>query len=231
MNRINQKGMKLIQYKIELAKDYPQIVKESLHLALEQMVANDVIDIDTHQIVLDESVSVSEFEEYLKTKPQFLKSPDEIFQEFESLRFRLHEKLLSYNLRDLHSESVVEKDVILVVKKFCIDEEFTMRYFGVEEKDLVKLMKRRGFVEKFAVLRLPAIFKPFMQTLEYPKDLFVCDVSLVYYDKEINGYSIDLYFELPVDEVEKEENLDSICSAIKAISEKAQVYFEEKTLA
>ena len=86
-------------------------------------------------------------------------------------------------------------------------------------------------MEKFSVLRLTAIFKPFVKTIEYPKDLFVCDVSLVYYDKVENGYSIDLYFELPVEEVEKEEKLDDMCLAIKDIVQKAEGYFASKTVA
>lgn len=231
MNRINQKGMTLIQFKIELMKDYPQIVRDSLKLALGQMAENKVVDIDTYHVVLDESVSVQSFEEYLKTKPQFLKTEEEIFQEFEAIRSRVDEKLSRHELSGLQSESVVDKDIILVFKKFCINESFTMRYFGVEEKDLLKLMKRRGFVEKFSVLRLTAIFKPFVKTIEYPKDLFVCDVSLVYYDKVENGYSIDLYFELPVEEVEKEEKLDDMCLAIKDIVQKAEGYFASKTVA
>jgi hypothetical protein len=40
MNRINQKGMDLLGYKEQLLKDYPELVKKSLLLAVEQMVEN-----------------------------------------------------------------------------------------------------------------------------------------------------------------------------------------------
>lgn len=231
MNRINQRGMDLIQYKCELMKDYPKLVKDSLILALEQMVENKVLDMDTYMLIRDESSTPESFEEYLYTKPNFLKTDEEIFAEFEVIRSKLNDKLASHGLHQLQSESVIDKDIILVTKKFCVNEEFTMKYFGVEEKDLLKLMKRRGFVEKFAVLRLTAIFKPFMEALEVPSDLFVCDMSLVYYDKDENGYSIDLYFELPIEEVEREERLDEFCEGINIVVEKAQAHYEAKTVA
>ncbi|MBP1308678.1 hypothetical protein JOD82_001698 [Paenibacillus sp. 1182] len=231
MNRINQRGMDLIQYKCELMKEYPKIVKDSLYLALEQMVENKVLDMDTYMFIREDSTTATSFEEYLYSKTNFLKTEEEIFAEFEIIRSKLNDKLASHGLDMLHSESVVDKEVILVTKKFCVNEEFTMNYFGVEEKDLLKLMKRRGFVEKFAILRLTAIFKPFMETLDFPKDLFIYDMSLVYYDKDENGYSIDLYFELPVEEVEREEKLDEICEGMSVVVEKTQAHFDAKTIA
>lgn len=231
MNRINQRGMDLIQYKTELMKEYPKLVRDSLLLALETMVENKVLDMDSYLVIKEENSDVSSFEEYLQSKSQFLKTDEEIFQEFEVIRMGLNEKLIANNLEGLQTESVIDKDLILITKKFSINEAFTMEYFGVKENDLLKLMKRRGFVEKFAVLRLTAIFKPFKETLEYPKDLFGCDISLVYFDKNVNGYSIDLYFEIPVEEVEREDKISEYCDAIKEIVGKAEEHYASKTVA
>jgi hypothetical protein len=230
MNRINQKGMELIQYKIELSKDYPEIVKNSLILALEQMLENEVIDLDTYMNIKDETFSLESFEKYLLTKPSFLKTEEEIFQEFEALRKILDDKLDELEVEGLKTESIIDKDVILVTRKFCIDEDFTLRYFGVEEKDLLKLMKRRGFVEKFAVLRLTAIFKQFMEKVTYPKELFDIDVSLVYFDKDENGYSIDFTFEVNIEDIENQEKLDKICEAIKVIKQEVEEFYQKRTI-
>jgi len=91
-------------------------------------------------------------------------------------------------------------------------------------------MKRRGFVEKFAVLRLTAIFRPFVQRVEYPKDLMNFDVSLVYFDKEENGYSIDIFFELPIEKVEKQERIEEMLDHIQTITQQAEAYFRERTI-
>lgn len=230
MNRINQKGMELIQYKSELSKDYPDLIKNSLVLALEQMVESKVLDMDTYMNVKDDTMKNHEFGSYLLTKPSFTKTEEEIFKEFEVLRGVLDEKLIEHNVEGLKTESVIHKDVILITRKFCIDEKFTMGYFGVEEKDLLKLMKRRGFIERFSVLRLTAIFKELMESITYPKDLFAVDVSLVYFDKDENGYSIDFTFEVDIERVEKKENLDSVSEHIKSIKEQAETFYREKTV-
>lgn len=230
MNRINQQGMELIQYKIELSKNYPEIVKKSLILALEQMLENHIVDLDTYMNIKDETFSTKEFEKYLLTKPKFLKTEEEIFKEFEALRSILDKKLEEHQVENLTTESVIDKDVIDITRKFCIDGEFTLNYFGVEEKDLLKLMKSKGFVEKFAVLRLTAIFKSFMKDISYPKDLFNVDVSLVYFDKERNGYNIDLTFEVPIEQIESGENLDIICEKINSIRKQAEEYYQLRTV-
>lgn len=229
MNRINQKGMELIQYKSELTKDYPELIKNSLVLALEQMVENKVLDLDTYMNIKDDTFQEESFTKYLLTKSSFTKTEEEIFKEFEVLRKILDDKLSEHKAEGLKTESVIDKDVILITRKFCIDEAFTMSYFGVDEKDLLKLMKRRGFVEKFAVLRLTAIFKELMNKVTYPENLFKIDVSLVYFDKDENGYSIDFTFEVNIEHIEKRENLDQICETINSIKKEAEDFYNLKT--
>lgn len=230
MNRINKKGMDLLGYKQELVKDYPELVKKSLLIAIEQMVENKVINLDAYEFVKQDVTTVEELERYLKEHDEFLKTEVEIFAEFEIIREKLDRMLKEKGSDSLQTESLINKDVLLVTKKFCIDEQFTLNYFGVEEVDLLKLMKRRGFVEKFSVLRLTAIFKAFMEELEYSQELLKCDVSLVYYDKVENGYSIDVFFELPIEEVEKEEKIEEMCEQIQSIVEKAEKHYEQRIL-
>lgn len=229
MNRINQKGMELIQYKSELSKDYPKLIKDSLVLALEQMVDNKVLDMDTYMNIKDETFINEEFSQYLLTKPSFTKTEEEIFMEFEVLRKILDAKLAEHKAENFKTESMIDKDVILITRKFCINEAFTMQYFGVDEKDLLKLMKRRGFIEKFSVLRLTTIFKEFMGNLSWPEELFGVDISLVYLDKDENGYSIDFSFELNIEHIEKAEKLDDICQEINKIKKEAEDVYNERT--
>lgn len=230
LNRINEKGTQLIQYKEELLKDYPQIVRDSLVLALEQMVENEVVDLDTFNIMVDKSINTDTFREYLLSKPTFSKTEEEIFKEFEIIREELMKKLEANEMEDMFTESVPEKDVIVISKKFCIGEAFTMKYFGVEEKDLLKLMKRRGFVEKFAVLRLTAIFNNVIKLIPMHDNLFKTDVSLVYFDKDENGYSIDLFYEVDIKHFEKEEKIQTIIDSIKDSKLKAEEIYNQKTL-
>lgn len=230
MNRINSQGMELLSYKEELGKDYPEIVRKSMILALEQMQENEVLDLDTYNLVVDKNVSKEELSEFLLTNPLFRKSEEEIFAEFEVIRKKINETFEKQGLTQLSSESLVNKDQLLITKKYCINEQFALDYFSVEEKDLLKLMKRRGFIEKFSVLRLTAIFNRFMEELQFKSELLNFDVSLVYFDKEENGYSIDIQFELPIEVAEKEEHANQICNTIKEVVEKADEYYKLRVI-
>lgn len=231
MNRINQKGTELINYKTELLNNYPELVKKSLLIAIEQMVENKVIDLDAYEFVKQESIGLADLEAYLQERADFLKTDEEVFAEFEMIREMLNLRLKEKGMEHLKTESVINKDAIVVIKNFCIDENFTLSYFGVEEKDLLKLMKRRGFVEKFSVLRLTAIFKTFMEKVEFPEELFACYASPVYFDKTENGYSIDIAFELSIEDVEKEERIEEMCEAIQKIVQDAVAHYEERVKA
>lgn len=231
MNRINQKGMDLLNYKGELLKDYPDLVKKSLLLAVEQMVENSIIPIDAYEYLKQIETTTEDLRTFLAEHLDFLKTEEEIFAEFELIREKLDQWLEKKGMDYLQSESVIDKDVLLVTRKFCIDEQFALTYFGVEEKDLLKLMKRRGFVEKFAVLRLTAIFRDFMKKVSHDQNQLLADVSLVYFDKEQNGYSIDIFFELPIEEVEDEEKLEAMTTVIENVVEQAERHYDSRILA
>lgn len=229
MNKINNVGMKLIEYKTELLKDYPQIVKDSLILALDKLLETKILDVDTYYLIKDESHSIDEFSEYLLTKKAYSKTEQEILQELEILRKRFNDKLENLGIGyDLRTESIVDKEIVMASKKFIIDEKFVMDYFGVSEKDVLQLTKRRGFVEKFAVLRLPKIFNDFLNKITYPKELLKVDASLVYFDEEDLGNAIDLVFEVGVEQLENEEELEQICEKIKELKEDAEEFYRER---
>ncbi|HCL4480116.1 TPA: hypothetical protein N2D99_002184 [Clostridium botulinum] len=231
MNKYNALGVDLINYKIELLKDYPEIVKRSLIASVDQMLQNNLIDLDTHYAVKDYATLVHDFKEYLLTKSAYLKTTEELFSEYEALREKLTQKILDLHIDEqLATESFVDKEKIEIIKSFNIDIEYVKTFFGVEHKDIDKLMKRKGFVEKFAVLRLPKILRDFIKTIEYPDELFICDASLVYYDVETNSYCIDLLFDIPVENLEDEEKLSNITLNVKDIVMNAIEFYKSKTL-
>lgn len=229
MNRINEKGLQMIQYKTELSKDYPKIVRDSLLIALEQMIENKIIDLNTLQILQDSSVSKESFEEYLLENANFSKTREELHKEFEVVRLKLDELLPSFEIEDLMSESDLDKDVITLGEKFFIGEAFVMAYFGIDDKEVNKLMKRKGFVETFAVLRLTAIFNDILKQLPVVST-YKIDSSLVYFDSEGEGYNIDLIFEIPVDSIhfENEDEINALLSSIKEAKSSATRIYQRK---
>ena len=65
INEVNKNVNIITPYKGELLKDYPKIVKDSLHLSLSQLVENNLLDSDTLFLLQDQTQSVDSFESYL----------------------------------------------------------------------------------------------------------------------------------------------------------------------
>jgi len=226
MNRINKQGIELLQYKQELEQQYPDLVKKSMYIALEQMVESDVIDLDTYTTIKNEDLDHHDVEEYLMHKKAFTKTHEEVLAEFEVVRHAINDGLETQNITHLQTESHVDKDVISVTRKFTLGRTFTTEYFGVKEEDLLNLMKRKGFIEKFAVLRLTKILQKARETLTYPKEWFAIDESLVYFDKEEDGYSIDFVLEIPIEHIEATTNHVAICEEIKKITDVVESFYD-----
>lgn len=228
MQKINEVGIKLLEYKEELIKEYPKIVKDALVFSLEQMLNNKVIDLTTYEIIKNESESKDSFKSYLLTKEEFVKTYEELFREYEILRKELNEELITHELLDLKTETIVEKDVIRVLKTFLVDEKFIIDYFGVQETDLIKLMGRKGFVEKFTALRLVKILKDIIREVQNKLFMLKVDNSLVYFNEKNIGYNIDLIIDIDVDDISVLESKDKIITGIKEVNLLAENTYGDK---
>lgn len=249
MNKLNKVGMELLQFKAELLKDYPQLVRNSLILALDNLVTTEIVDYDTSCIVKNKDQSIELLTEYLYQKRNYVKTEVEIFKELESFRVQLDTKLKDQEIFDrVKTSSDSNKEVLRITKKYCLDENYVLNYFEIEEIDVLRLMKRKGFVETFAVLRLTKIFKDFIKKIKeqngekinLTEDYissedtiifdFNCDVGLVYFDEEKNGYSIDFYIEIGVSIIENEEKFQEAVKETKYIIEQLEKYYDERNM-
>lgn len=252
MNKLNKVGMELLQFKTELLKDYPQLVKNSLILALDNLVTAGVVDYNTSCVVKNKEQDLEFLTEYLHQKRNYIKTEMEIFKELEALRVELDSRLRDEQIFDkVITASDPNKEVLRISQKYCLDENYVMNYFEIEEVDVLRLMKRKGFVETFAVLRLTKIFKNFMKKLKEQDSEnvsltenfvssedsidenifdFSYDTGLVYFDEEKNGYSIDFYIEISVAVAENEEKLQEAVKETKYIIEQLEKYYGERNL-
>lgn len=228
MKKINEIGIKLLEYKDELTKDYPKIVRESLVFSLEQMLNNKIIDLTTYEIIKDIKENRDSFMSYLLTKDEFVKTYEELFEEYEVFRKELDEELKNHELFDLKTKTVVEKDVIYILKTFSIDEDFVMNYFGVEKNDLSKLMKGKGFVEKFVVLRLTKVLKDIIDMSNYNISVLCLDNSLVYFNEESNEYNIDLIMKIKIEDISVSDKKKKIIIEIKDVKTLAENIYKDK---
>lgn len=216
--------MEAFEFKREFMKDHSSIIKKSLDIAVDQMLEGEILDLDTYQLIKDAKVTDEDFHSYLESKPAYRKTDEEIKFEMDNIKENLDSRFTEVGLDFMETESIVDRELFIATKKFLIDKEFTMSYFGVPESDAIALMKRKGFVEKFVVLRFVAIFSDF--EIE-PNPHFKSIISGAYsFEEEV--YGIDIHFEIELDEVESQDNLDKIVENIKETVDESITLFNKK---
>lgn len=173
MNRYNEIGMEVLAYKAEMDKQYPPLVRSALESAVDQMQENSLIDLDVHFALKNKEVSNEEFKQLLLEKKNLVKSAKELLSEYDALRVAFDEELRKRevfqkdNLSSVLTESKVEEEQIHVICAFKIDSDFAAGYFGkADEEELEKLMKRKGFVERFVLLRYNKMMSDFLSKHE-----------------------------------------------------------------
>lgn len=230
MIRYNEIGQQLLDYKTELLKDYPALVYDALITSLTKIKEDDIIDYDAFTTVTNNSITMEEMKAYIVTHKRYMKTAQEMEGEFEELRKKLDEKISEIpELEDVYSENNIKQNAIEIKRKFSIDEACVMNYFGVNSDGAVDLMKKRGFVEKFAALRLAKILKDFSEQLVYQTDLFKIDNSPVFCTPE--EYAIEYEFIINIEDIESWDNIDEILQEINRIKQQVDTYYTERFIA
>lgn len=241
--------MEVLEYKKELSKkDYPELVRKALLSAIDQLQSNEVIDVDIHYSLKDNDVTLESFKELLLTKPNLVKTVEELFKEYELTREVLDAKLhalelfrLEKDLAPVITESKVEEEQIHIVSSFRIDSSFAADYFGKSEPDeLDILMKRKGFIERFVVLRYNKMMNDFLSkhdnydvdtgTVEMADGILI-SASPVYYEPESNSYCSEFMIYLDVNLVEEDEQHDAILEIAENEIKKINDYIRIRTIA
>lgn len=237
MNKFNQLGMKIIDYKSELMKGcYPKLVMDSLLESVDKLANDNIVDVDVHYSLKEKTESLDNFKLLLLAKPNYLKTAEELFNEYEKIRAKFDFEINLGDKESVISESNVENEKIMVRKSFVISEDFIKNYFYIEsEKDFETLMKRKGFVEKFAILRLEKIFNDLLGRFTVDKDLFSLTHSNVFFDNDNNVYGIQLLFSVPIEVIENElsKNDDdysrnNLPDNIEEIITNSEVYYKQQ---
>ena len=227
MDRINKIGRTLIGYKSEYSKHYSPIVDESLMIALETQLEKRLLDQEIFDMIINDSISLNDFEAFIGNKREYAKSQKELLEEFEKIRAIVNEALTNINFIEfIETESNTEINKISILKQYTISEEFIKMYFGLEDVDMAQIMKKKGFAEKFAVLRLTKVFKEIFSEMRAEAE-FTQGFSRVYYNPDVNGFSIDYKYHLPVDFINK-ENIDAKVKKVRDVDRVVERKFAKK---
>lgn len=228
MNKFNNLGMEVLDYKTEYLKDYPKLVHDSIGIAIDNK-ADIVDDIKAH--LKDTSLKIEDFRTYLLTQPSCLKTYEQLLVEYEQIRSAIDSILAKNTIgKELNTFSKVEDETIQLTQEFIITDEFIKNYFYVEnDKEFESLMNRKGFIEKFAILRLTKILNDFIDSLDAYSD-FSIRHTLVFFNSEKNVYGIYLEYIIPIDVFENSSKIESIGNSIIKVAEKADKNYKDRML-
>lgn len=230
MQKLNKLGVELLDLKNEVLKDHPAIITKSLMLHAESLVSNAMIDVDTHLALTNEKMLKEDFENYLLEQKKCIKSEEELLSDYELIREQIVEqiKMLGYD-KEIESESIVQREELSFIQTFKITKSWTKKYFGVDDKDVETLFRRKSFVEKFSVLRLPAILNQYMETHPVQNaSLLEVLISDPFYDAELEIYCVSLFSKVSIDKAEEISEQSLIAEQLKNIFETSEVFVEER---
>lgn len=228
MNKFNTLGMEVLDYKTEYLKDYPKLVHDSIGIAIDNK--DDIVDdIKTH--LKDTSLKFDEFKTYLLTQTSCLKTYEQLLVEYEQIRSAIDSILAKNNIaKEIKTFSKVENETIQLQQEFIITEDFIKNYFNIEnDKDFNVLMSRKGFIEKFAILRLTKILKDFINSLDSCQDFSINHTS-AFFNSEKNVYGIYLEYNIPIDVLEDVKKIEIIGNSITKLAEKADKNYKDRML-
>lgn len=228
MQKFNQLGLELLSTKDELMNEtHSEIVRKALLFQAESMTENKLIDPDTHLALTNRDLTHDEFTLFLAEKKSYMKTLEELRNEYGVIRESISE---NFNTEvQFDSLSKVEEESLVYIQTFELDLEWVKSYFLVKETDIPQLIKEKGFVAKFAVLRIPKIVDEFLETKSLEHEVITVNrAEHVYLNAETSSYCMDLIYTIPIDEVEDTSTHSGIAEYISESATASQAFFKEK---
>lgn len=217
-----------MEYRTEYKKHYSDSVDENLKEAINQLYTDKKIDEKIFRNIFNESLPDDSFEIMLSKRKEFTKNTSELNYEFDQIRKKLNEYMIQIGFTNsMNTKNSIDINKIIIIHQFDLNRPYIMASFGVNQTEIIPLMKRRGFVEKFAVLRLNQVLKEIYGEMRMPEDIDH-GYSLVYYNKKTQSFSIDYKFYVNVEVVANEEKMRELVDKIKDLDKIVDKKFHTK---
>lgn len=228
MQKFNQLGLELLSTKEELLnKNHSDVVRKALLFQAESMTQNQLIDPDTHLALTNIDLNQDEFSLFLAEKKLYMKTIEELRNEYDVIREAIAEKFKTGVPFD--SLSKVENESLVYIQTFELDLDWVKSYFLVKENDIPQLIKEKGFVAKFAVLRIPKIIDEFLAKHALAHDVVeTVRAEHVYLNADTSSYCMDLIYTVSIDKVEDFSTHESIATYISESANASNDFFVQK---
>lgn len=232
MNKLRPIANEILNIKKEILNEsHSEIIKKALEISVDRMLAEGFIDLEMHMCIKDSNFSYSELKKYILSSDKYLKTEEELLIEYDTLIKKLESYLANYDIDNYYINVDLVNDKINLCKVFSLDEGFLNRYFYIDGKPdeyIEKLLRKKGFMQQYAVLRFPRILSNFISM--YPEDKrYKMNKSHSYYQTDKKLYSIDLVFSIDANVIEKMNETSNLLIDINNRINEAEAYFKEKT--
>lgn len=228
MEILNKNGETLLDYRKEFKRHYADSIDDALKRAILTLYKEKKISEKLFRIILNENIDDLEVYAYLITQKEYTKSSDELNYEFDKVRQKVNDYLISCNFIDnVSTKNSLNDNKICIIRQYDVGKELLLSFFGLTQTEIIPLMKRKGFMDKFCVLRLNQIFKEIYSELKVPEHVDH-GYSLVYYNKLIQGFSIDYKYYVNINYLMDENNLINILDKIKELDKIVEKKFQNK---
>lgn len=215
MELLNKNGLELMnarrRYLRHYAKDIDQMVKEYIYTLYKEGRIPEKL----FRILLDEKIDDSEVYAYLVSRREYTRSSVELNSEFDKMRVKVNEKLIDIGFtRNVRTENSISTNRIYIIKQYDVPKDFLLSYFGLTPIEIAPLMRRKGFMDKFCVLRLLQVFKEIYTELEIPEHIDH-QFSKVYYNNALQGFSLDYKYMVNLNYLKDPARLADVVIKIK----------------
>jgi hypothetical protein len=228
LEKLNKSGRILVKYREEFKKHYAEKVDTDLKAAISILYKDRTISERIFRNIFNEDISDDTFEGMLLKCKEFAKNQNELNCEFDKIRKKVNEYMIEINfINGMSTKNALDSNKIIIIHEFDLNKSFMTAFFGVNQNEIIPLMKRRGFIEKFSVLRLNQVLKEIFNEITPIEDVDH-GYSLVYYNRETKGFSIDYKYNVNIELLNNDDKMQEIIKNIQKIDLLVTEMFRKK---
>lgn len=241
MRIINKLGEELVARKQVLADWYssgnanPFAIEDTKYIINERYYKSGLINDEIKNSLLNNAVSVSEFEDLLLKSEKYKKTKQQIEEEIAVFADKLLNQLKIQEVPIIKSELRISNDLqsLDIYKTVKITKNMMQSYIGLEsnEESYIKIASK--CVIPFFILRIKKIMGDFCRSELLKSNYIKTEFTPVYTknEKDINEpIMIDFVIKININNLERNENYNDIASFTRVALEQLDLYFRERTL-
>ena len=224
---LNKNGTTLLSYRNYFMRaPAGSSVRRAIQTEVTALYSRHMIPEDIFRMLCDDSIPDEEFYKALSGNPRFQKTTVELDTAFDAKRAQVNAYLLKIGMTNVSTKNRIVQNKIEVLHTYDISKDLLIRYFGLSPAELEPLMGRKGFMDKFCVLRLNKVFLEIRASLGKVENIDH-RYTLVYYNPDINGFSIDYEYLIDINLLKSQDGMMTTLDRVKTLDAQVTDYFNQ----